>query len=62
MGNNSDHISTTKRHDHGEPISGPTIIPCRDPVVGIRHTFDLVTRWRCSSSCHQQNTTAKTMV
>jgi hypothetical protein len=40
--NNSDHILTAKRHDRGRPISGPATIPCRDPLVGIRHKFDLV--------------------
>ena len=48
VGNDSDHILTAKRYDRGQPIPGRAIIPCRDPVVGIRHALDLVTRRRGS--------------
>jgi hypothetical protein len=50
VGNDSDHISPRSDMSAAGQSSGPTI-PCRDPVVGIQHSFDLVTRRRCSSSC-----------
>jgi hypothetical protein len=31
-----------KRYDCGPTIYSPTTIPCRDPLIGIRHAIDLV--------------------
>ena len=39
----------------------PTVIPCRDPTSGIRHTLHLVTQRLCSSArpeCQRRGITA----
>jgi hypothetical protein len=42
-------ITSSLRSDMRSGNPWPTIIPCRDPTSGIRHAFDLVIPWRCSS-------------